>query len=152
MFPPLATIHDASLTTHRISAVALLVISFAVAILSIIARQQTPLLGRAMTIGRLGSPLVGVVIITGAYLAISGDVEFLQAWLLASIILAVVYVTVLDRFWRRRAREVLARSAMTPTDSEEVPDKAEREKLAGLGMSLVVIVVAATWLMQHQPG
>lgn len=151
MLPPLATLYETGLTVHRIFAVALLVLSFVIAVLSIIARGRPMQLEKALVFRRLGGPLMGVIVLTGAYLAVAGHVRPFQGWLIGSIVLAAAYMAVIERYWRARAERIYEHASADP-EGEGEPDGGEREELAGLGVALIVLVIAAIWLMEHQPG
>lgn len=166
---PLAALHDVSLMAHRFLAVALLLLSFVIASFSIIARERPLQLEKALVFRRLGGPLVAVILITGVHLVISADFSFFHFWLLAGLVLAGLYMYLLDGVWRRQAEIIHARAVEAAREDDAAPDDAarnEREEaqqseaiapegssaLMGVAISLMAIVIVAIWLMENRPG
>lgn len=146
MAAPLASIYDISLGLHQLTGVALLVLAVFIAVLTILARNEEQVLDKALVFKRLAGPLIGVVAVTGAYQLIDANIKLFQAWVIGAILLGVGFMGTLDGTWVPMARRIRS--------GEVEGDALEKLKLSAIGVavSMIVMLIGATWLMESKPG
>jgi hypothetical protein len=146
MNAPLASLYDISLGIHQIAGLALILITVAITVISVLARNQEGILEKALPLTKLAGPFFGLVLLTGAYQLIDADIKLFQAWVIGALLLGLAFMGTLHGTWRPRAEEILEGKL-----EGEALAKA-KSTLAAVATSMIVMVVVATYLMESQPG
>jgi hypothetical protein len=146
MNPPLASLYVISLGIHQIAGLALIVISVAITILTVLSRNQDGMLERAVPLAGFAGPFFGLVVLTGAYQLIDQDIKLLQGWVIGALLLGIGFMGTLHGTWRPRAQCII--------DGKVAGEELSKTKsvLVGVATSLIVMVIVATYLMESQPG
>jgi hypothetical protein len=146
MTPPLASLYDISLGIHQITGLILILISVALTIGSILARNQEGVLEKVMPLTKIAGPVFGLVLLTGVYQLADHHIKFFQAWVIGGLLLGIGFMGTLHGTWRPRAQEII--------DDELEGEALEKAKstLSAVATSLIVMVIVATYLMESKPG
>lgn len=142
----LAALYDISLGIHQISGLALILISVAITILSVLSRNQDGMLEKALPLAKLAGPFFGLVILTGAYQLIDLEIKFFQAWVIGATLLGIGFMGVLHGTWRPRAEEIIEGKL----EGEAL--KKAQSTLIGVATSMIIMIIVATYLMESQTG
>jgi hypothetical protein len=146
MTTQLAALYDISLGIHQISGLALILISVAITILSVLSRNQDGMLEKALPLAKLAGPFFGLVILTGAYQLIDLEIKFFQAWVIGATLLGIGFMGVLHGTWRPRAEEIIEGKL----EGEAL--KKAQSTLIGVATSMIIMIIVATYLMESQTG
>lgn len=146
MNAPLASLYDISLGIHQLAGLALILITVAITIISIMSRNQDGILEKAMPLAKLAGPFFGLVLLTGAYQLIDADIKLFQWWVIGALLLGIGFMGTLHGTWRPRAEEVIEGKL-----AGEALDKA-KTTLTAVATSMIVMVIVATYLMESQTG
>jgi hypothetical protein len=146
MNTPLASLYDISLGIHQLAGLALILISVAITVFSIMSRSQPGLLEKGLPLAKLAGPCFGLVVLTGAYQLIDADIKLFQAWVIGALLLGIGFMGTLHGTWRPRAQEIIDGKL-----EGEALDKA-KTMLSAVATSLIVMVIVATYLMESNSG
>ncbi len=146
MNAPVAALYDISLAIHQVAGLALVLISVAITVLTLLSRNQDEILEKALPLAKLAGPFFGLILLTGAYQLIDLDIKLFQAWVIGALLLGIGFMGTLHGSWRPRAEAII--------DGEVPEDEVESETntLVAIATSLMVMIIVATWLMESQPG
>lgn len=146
MNAPVAALYDISLAIHQVAGLALILISVAITVLSLLSRNQEGMLERALPLAKFAGPFFGLVVLTGAYQLIDRDIKLFQAWVIGALLLGIGFMGTLHGTWRPKAQAII--------DGEVPEDEVESQTntLVAVATSLMIMIIIATWLMESQPG
>src|SRR6187549_3334952 len=108
---PLASLYDASVGIHMVFGLLALLAAVALVFLSVLGRKDTSKLETALKLRKVFGPLAGVIMITGNFQIIDGDIKFFQAWLIGGILLLIGAMGAVDGSWAPNARGVVSGEA-----------------------------------------
>lgn len=146
MTTQLAALYDISLAIHQVAGLALILISVAITILSVLSRNQDGMLEKALPLAKLAGPFFGLVILTGAYQLIDLEIKFFQTWVIGATLLGIGFMGVLHGTWRPRAEEIIEGKL------EGDALKKAQSTLIAVATSMIIMIIVATYLMESQTG
>jgi hypothetical protein len=146
MTTPLAALDDISLGLHQIAGLGLILLAVAITVLSVLSRNETPVIEYGLRFKVVAYPLFTIVVITGIYQLIHLDESLLQLWVIGAALLGVGFMGTLDGTWAPLARTILSGEQ----EGEELARTKGKAILIGVAMMLMVI--AATGIMESQTG
>lgn len=142
MNPPIAALYDIVFGIHQFVALALILIAVAITVITVLSRNQDGLLERALPLAEPAAVGVLALIVTGAYQVLHLNESFFQVWIIGPLLLGIGFVGTLHGVWRPKAR------AIVDGDVPEDELKKAKTDLAGIGGSMIVMIIAAAWLME----
>ncbi|MGK2878500.1 MAG: hypothetical protein ACSLFF_07995 [Solirubrobacterales bacterium] len=142
MISPLAALYDISLGIHQITGLGLILLAVAITVVSVLSRNETPLIEYGLRFKVVAYPLFTLVVITGIYQLIELNEKFFQLWVIGATFLGIGYMGTLDGTWTPLARKILSGEIA----GEELA-KAKTRAIV-LGVALLLMILGATGMME----
>jgi phosphate/sulfate permease len=146
MTPTLAALYDISLGIHQLCGLGLILLAVAITVISVMARNEIPLLKYGLQFKVVAYPLFTIVVITGIYQLIHLHEKLFQVWVIGAAALGIGYMGTLDGTWAPLARKILGGEV----EGEEL--KKTQGKTIILGVAMLVMIIAATGMMESTTG
>jgi hypothetical protein len=146
MLTPLAALYDISLGIHQICGLGLILLAVAITVISVLARNEEPVLEYGLRFKVVAYPLFTLVVITGIYQLIHLNEKLFQVWVIGAAALGIGYMGTLDGTWTPLARKILAGEL----EGEELAKT--KTKTIVLGVAMMLMIIAATGMMESTTG
>lgn len=143
---PVAALYDIVIGAHRIAGILMILFAVALTVMPILSRSQEGVLEKADPLVKLAGPLFALVLLTGTYQVIHLKIAFFQVWIVGALLCGIAYIGVLDGLWRRKSKAVLGGGLSA------AEDRKARSLLIAAGAVMIVLIFAATYLMENQVG
>jgi hypothetical protein len=143
---PLAALYDISLGFHQVAGLGLILLAVILTVISTLARSDEPLLEKGLKIKPAAYPLFTIVVITGIYQLAHLHEKLLQTWVIGAALLGIGYMGALDGTWVPLARRILSGEL----EGDEL--KKTKIKTIAVGAGMIIMIIAATGMMESQTG
>ncbi|MBJ7459549.1 MAG: hypothetical protein JHD02_10210 [Thermoleophilaceae bacterium] len=146
MISPLAALYDISLGIHQITGLGLILLAVAITVVSVLSRNETPVIEYGLRFKVVAYPLITLVVLTGIYQLIELNEKFFQGWVVGATCLGIGYMGVLDGAWTPLARKILSGEL----EGKELAQA--KTRAITLGVALMLMIIGATGMMESATG
>lgn len=124
MITPLAALYDISLGIHQICGLGLILLAVAITVLSVLSRNETPVIEYGLRFKVVAYPFFTLVVLTGIYQLIHLNEKFFQLWVIGAACLGIGFMELSTAHGRR-----------LPARSSQASSKAKNSRKPKLGRS-----------------
>jgi hypothetical protein len=137
-----AALYDVIFGVHQFTALGLILIAVAITVITVLSRNQEGMLEKAIPLVEPAGVGALALLASGVYQVLHLNETFFQLWIIGPLLLLVGFIGTLHGVWRPKARAIV--------DGEIPEDEIKQTKtdLSGVAGALIVMLIAAAWLME----